>query len=119
MMTPDERDKLMKEMLENLHIGPVDEDEDVFMTCMSVAMVEQQKTHLVAGSMRIPCFNCKQEVYISPASKKIMEEQNGKAMCFECTKTKLDAEKEVKTHIAPEQIIEAGKDIRRTTLESN
>lgn len=128
-MTPDEHDKLKRDLVEKCRVvnsvsDAAGHNEDMFLICISVEQAEKSKCIIVPGSLKIRCSVCQKEVFVSPQSKKIMDERKGRAMCYVCVKAKMGAtpEKDHKILTTKDQIAEAGQtiaEVRRGEIASN
>ena len=88
----------------------IDADEPTVVVCFRVA---DEPRPAIDGATRDVCRDCKAEVWISPATRKIKEEKDGSCLCFQCAAPAIENAKDPRIEIKPSQIEEAADQLRR------
>lgn len=73
------------------------EDDDTVYVCCS--RVRDQIKTIIEGSTKDICSVCKEEVWISPATKKTKDERAGVVLCLYCAEEKIKKEKDDKPKV--------------------
>lgn len=82
-------------------------DDTLYMVCLRVS--ELSKNLTVDGAEKDTCFQCHEEVWLSPASRQTKIENNGKTICMPCALSN-GAEDFL---LGPDQLKEAKEQLRR------